>query len=167
MTQTRRLVALAVVAAFGLAVAGASAQGILGIQELRIGLDLVVAPTPPSVGGAPAPPPSTSAMLSRHRSSGQLPRQRNPELSSDQIVVVADDAQGQVIDWQLVADPRVLRSEGPGPTGELEGRALLQTSTELMIAIPDNPAIVQLRLFHPRWTGTAFVLDLLGIVSLR
>jgi hypothetical protein len=141
----------------------ASAQG---VQELRLGWDTLVAESAPSEASSAAPAPSALTLLGRRSASGSLPRQRNPELSSDQIVVVAEDAQGQALDWQLVADPRVLRSEGPGPTGELTGQVLQQPSTELMIAIPDDPAIVQLRLYHPRWTGTAFVLDLLGVIPL-
>lgn len=147
----------------GVSTTGALAQT---IQELRVGWDTLAAQSAPAGGPSAPPPPSAFTLLGRQSASGTLPRQRNPELSDGQIVVVAEDAQGQVLDWQIVADPRVLRSEGPGPTGELTGQILRQASTELMIAIPDDPAIVWLRLYHPRWTGTKFNLDPLGSIPL-
>ena len=94
-------------------------------------------------------------------------RQRNPELSSDQIVVRAYDRAGALVFTQLVRDPRVLRSESPGPTGELSGQVLQHPTPEFLVSLPQNPAATELRFYHPRWTGAAYVLDLLGTVPLN
>jgi len=149
--------------AFLSAVSSASAQG---IQELRFRWDAPASSGAPAEGAAAAPPPSAFTLLGRQRAHGPLPRQRNPELSPDHVVVVAEDAHGRMLDWQVVADPRVLRAEFPGPTGQLSGQRLRQPSAEFMITIPDDPDLAVLRLYRPRWTGRGFALDPLGSVPL-
>lgn len=137
------------------------------VREVRVRWEPYIGAPAPQVAPGTEQPSSLFTLLERRRVPGSLPRQRNPELSSEQIVVVAVDAQGLEIDRQLIPDPRVLRGEGPGPSGELSGVVLHHAKTELLITLPDDPAITELRLYHPRWTGTAFVLDLLGIILLR
>src|SRR6476660_2704830 len=92
-------------------------------------------------------------VLERRTGSGNLPRQRNPELSVDQILVIARDADGQLLDWQLVPDSRILRSEQPGPNGELSGQTVYRDSSELLITLPDDPKIKRIEFYQPRWTG--------------
>jgi hypothetical protein len=137
------------------------------VQEVRVRWDAYIGAPAPQVAPWAEQAPSLFTLLERRRIQGWLPRQRNPELLSEQIVVVAMDAQGFEVDWQLISDPRILRSEGPGPLGELSGMVLHQAMTELPITVPDDPAITELRLYHPRWTGTAFALDFLGMIPLR
>jgi hypothetical protein len=137
------------------------------VQELRVSWDVVGAPATTERSLAPGPPPSPFTLLGRQRANGPLPRQRNPELSAEQIVVVAEDVQGQAIDWQLMSDPRILRSEGSQTNGELAGQVLQHSSTELLITIPDDPAIVRLQFYHPRWNGSEFALDPLGTIPVR
>ncbi len=136
------------------------------VQEVRVEWDAYRGATAPQVKPGTEQPSNLFTVLERRRAVGPLPRQRNPELSSDQIVVVAVGSQGQTIDAQTIPDPRILRAEAPGPTGELSGEVLHHAKTELLIAIPDDPRIVELRLYQPRWTGTVFVLDPLGAVRL-
>ena len=132
--------------------------------ELRLGMDAgaVLGPS----GAATASTPAAMTLLGRQAAGGARPRQRNPELSSDQLVVVAEDAAGQILDWQAIPDPRVLRAEEPGPSGELRGTVLHRATAELLVTIPSNPAIAVLRLYHPRWTPGGFVLDQVGVVQL-
>ena len=136
-------------------------------QELRLGW-ITVSPPPGAIGPGAVPPPSAVMLLGRQRVPGPVPRQRDRdrELAPDRVVVVAEDGQGQIRDWQVVADPRILRAEGPGPSGELTGQVVVVPDGELMLTIPDDPAITLLRLYRARWTGTDFVLDLLGSVPL-
>ena len=42
---------------------------------------------------------------------GPLVRERDPQWSEYELVVVALDAEGRETSWQKVRDPRVLRSE--------------------------------------------------------
>lgn len=106
-------------------------------------------------------------VVARHRASGTLPRVRARELAEHRLVVQAVDTQGSVRYEAAIADPRVLRTELPGPEGQLSRQVLHRAKVTFEVAVPDDPAITQLRLYHPRWTGTLYDLDLLGSVTLR
>jgi hypothetical protein len=80
--------------------------------------------------------------------------------------VIAVDAQGRQVYRQLIADPRVLRAERPGPTGELVGETLHHATADFSVALPDDPSIVELHFYQPRWTGTGWTLDPIGRVGL-
>jgi hypothetical protein len=92
---------------------------------------------------------------------GPLIRERAPQWSEDELVVVALDAAGRETSWQKVRDPRVLRSEQPGPTGELQGDIFHRVETELVVVVPDA-ATAALRVDEIRWDGTQFVLRPIG-----
>lgn len=96
---------------------------------------------------------------------GPMPRQRMPELSSDQILVVATDEQGEQSGWTLIPDPRIIRAESPGPDGELSGQVLHLSSAEFLVPVPAVSAAA-LRFYQPFWTGTRFSLILLGALAL-
>jgi hypothetical protein len=129
----------------------------------------IVAPNAPNAATTvPAPPaPDAFTVLERSRAPGPLPRQRNPQLSADQLVVVAVNGAGETINTQLIPDPRILRAEKIGPTGEMSSQVLHRADVEFLVTIPDDPALSELRLYKPRWTGTTFVLDLVGTIALR
>ncbi|MBM4277118.1 MAG: hypothetical protein FJ041_05830 [Candidatus Cloacimonetes bacterium] len=147
---------------------GAMATMVLAqtVQEVRVKWNAYIAAPAPQVEIGKEQPSNIFTLLERRSAPGLLPRQRNPELSSDQIVVIALDTQGKEIDWQIIPDPRILRAEFPGPTGELRGEVLHHAETELLITLPNDPSVKELRLYHPHWTGTAFILDLLGTIPL-
>jgi hypothetical protein len=161
---TRRSSSLAFVSLILTLVTAANAQM---IQEVRIGWIASVESQAPGVAGARRQTPDRFTLLERQTSPGLIARQRNPELSSDQVLVIAVDSVGNEINRQLVADPRVVRTEFPDPAGRLKHESLHRTRTELVITLPDDPAIAEIRLYHPRWTGHTFALDLLGTVPLR
>jgi hypothetical protein len=146
----------------GLSASEATAQT---VQEIRIRWDAYIgAPSEVTAGAAQASPLFT--LLERRRVGGTLPRQRNPVLSEDQLVVIAVNGWGETVDEQLIPDPRVLRAESPGPTGQLAGQLFHHANPELLISLPDNPAITEVRLYHPRWTGTRFILEFLATIAL-
>lgn len=136
------------------------------IQEVRVRWDGYIG-AQSQVGPSTARPVDIFTLLARRSLPGLLPRQRNPEVSADQMAILAVDAEGTEIDGQLIADPRILRAEQPGPNGELRGEVLQHVNTELLVTIPDDPVIVELRLYKPRWTGTIFLWDRLGAIPLR
>jgi hypothetical protein len=68
--------------------------------------------------------------------------------------------------WDLIPDPTIMRAELPGPTGELTGGAVPQATSDFLVALPDDPAVTELRFYRPRWTGAVFGLDLLGTAPL-
>lgn len=139
-----------------------------GLQEVRVRWDAYIGSPAPHVVPQPAQPP-TNAFTVERRSwlSGSLPRRRDRQLSQDQLVIVAFDAQGNRIDTQFIPDPRVLRAESPGPRGEMRGETLHHATTELLITLPDDPSITELRVYQPHWNGSTFLLDLLGTINLQ
>jgi hypothetical protein len=98
---------------------------------------------------------------------GVLPRERSLELSPNQILVVAIDENRGLQWWKLLLDPRIVRSETTAATGEIRGEDLYRPKVDFTIEYPDNPAIRELRFYHPAWTGKDFRLELLSSLSIR
>jgi hypothetical protein len=92
---------------------------------------------------------------------------RVPELSADALLIAAVDQQQQLRGWDLVTDPRILRQEQPGPNKKLKGQVLHHTRPELLITLPDDPAIIELRFFTSIRSEQGFVLQLIGKVPFR
>jgi hypothetical protein len=127
---------------------------------------------------SPALPPGTPvarlgqvshlfSILRRQTMTGRLPRQREPELSADRVVIVARDGNGNIVDWQVVADPRLIRAEAPTAGGPLSGREFYLERADFLFALPDQPGIARVDFYQPRWTGVNFELDLIGGVALQ
>ncbi len=94
-------------------------------------------------------------------------RERNPELTADMFVVVGVDARGEEVARITIPDPRAIRAETLGPTGELESQRMVGGDVEFSVLLPDDPGIVALRIYKPRWTGDYYVLDYFGQAALR
>ena len=107
------------------------------------------------------------SLVERRRKPGAPQRQRNPELTADQLVVVALDRHGEEIDRQIVANPLIVRAEAAEVVGELEHRTVTLPSADFLLSWPDEAAIHRLDLFQPVWDGTTFVLVPIGSVDLR
>ena len=93
---------------------------------------------------------------------GTLPIQRNPQLSEDQLVIVALNAQGNEVTRLYHHDPRLIRAETADPDGKLTTENLYRESVEFVIALPRIPAIKSILILQPRWTGSEFQLDAIG-----
>jgi len=106
-------------------------------------------------------------VISRVRGEGPLPRERDPQLSADHLVVVSSDAAGREVDWRIVPDPRLIRAEFSDDQGRLTGRLLQRVEANLLVDIPDSPDIVRLRIYAPEWGGDGFVLRLIATADLR
>jgi hypothetical protein len=128
----------------------------------------LAAPTGEPQPAAIAGPPRNDFQVTTRRLVTQMPaRQRDPQLSEDDLVIVAVNAQGEEIAWQLVKDPSLIRAETPTASGELEHRVLRRSEASFIVTLPQPAAaIAELRLYKPRWTGTAFVLDAVGSVTI-
>jgi len=118
------------------------------------------------VAPAGAVPSDTFALLERRNVPGALPRQRNPQLSSTQIVAIAVDGSGRELDWQLVPDPRVIRAESAGADGRLSGQVLHRPDARLLLTLPANSPATTIRIYEPSWTGTEFLLRYVGAIAL-
>jgi hypothetical protein len=102
-------------------------------------------------------------VVTRSEVRGPLVRERDPQWSEHDLVVVAVDAAGRETSWQKVLDPRLLRSEQPGPTGELAGETFVRPEVELVVAVPDGAA--SLHVYETTWSGEQFVLRQLGRID--
>jgi hypothetical protein len=107
------------------------------------------------------------SLMQRQKMTGRLPRQREPELNFDKIVIVARDGGEQIVDWQLLSDPRIVRAESAGPGGELSGRVLYRERADFFFTLPDDARILRIDFYQPRWTGAQFDLERIGGVALQ
>lgn len=109
------------------------------------------------------PPPLHRVTVTGHRRvPGPSPRQRHPEISSEQLIVVGLDADGREISRVVIADPRLVRAETAGPSGELTSEVFYREEAELTIALPDDPGLSMIKIYHPRWTSKEFILEPIG-----
>ena len=109
----------------------------------------------------PLPPPAQRSLAIPYKA------ERDPQLADDRLVVVAVDAAGDAVDWRIVPDPRVVRSEGPDATGRLSGTTLTYPEAELHVAIRETPAVRELRIYKPRWAGDQWVLEPVAASKVR
>lgn len=101
------------------------------------------------------------------RGIGGLPRRRSLELADTEILVIAVDENSRLMWWHVMTDPRLLRAESVNASGEISGGVSYLPEVEFSIAYPDDPAIKELRIYHPEWTGAEFHLTSLAVLSLR
>lgn len=142
----------------------AQVRGVQLVRQLRIATIAAEVDTEVDAEGAAAPP--IFALLEQRVVPGSLRRERFPQLSYDQFVVVARDAAGRELDWRLVKNPAIMRVDVPGPDGRLQGGIIEVASTELSVAIPDAAGVDRVYLYRPRWTGTEYLLEPFGQVQL-
>jgi hypothetical protein len=144
------------------AVAQAATVGSGRVQQLTVDWSAFAGAAGDVVSAATAIPVNRFQVRDRRAVPGPLPIDRNPELSDDQLVVVGSGSGGAALSWQLIRDPRVVRSEHPGPDGVLAGETLLRTDVQLLLAVPDLPQLTDVRLYQPRWDGARWRLELVG-----
>jgi hypothetical protein len=135
-------------------------------QEMRIRWDAADATARESALTEQEPLNRVLTAIERRKRNQVLPRQRSLELSTNQLLVVAVNGKRQLRWWSLIPDPRILRAESPDAGGKLGGRVLFRPKVEIIVAFPDDVTITELRLYHPRWTGSEFILEPLGAISL-
>jgi hypothetical protein len=133
------------------------------VRELRI--RWTAAPAPASTGEQTAAV-SSLVVISEQSIAGSIRRQRQPQLSADDLVIVQRRADGRAVDWTMIPNPRLVRAEVPGADGRLTGRTVLRDDVELMVMVTPATAAVTVSVYQPRWTGTEHLLDLIGEVAL-
>ena len=112
--------------------------------------------------------PGTLTIASRTKIAREiLPVRRAVDLSADSLMVVAVDAKNQLKHWSTVHDPRFMRSEAPGPDGTLQGQIIAVASPELLVSVPDDASVTEVRIYGCKWDGKAFSLELLAKAVLQ
>lgn len=138
------------------------AAGDVNVREFRIKWSGAPTPAAPNVRTPAAQP--MPVLVAERRTQTVFRRQRRPEISANDLVVVAHDAMERELDWRSVPDPRIVRAELPNADGTLSGRIVQQADAELMIAVPDMPGLDHLALYSPHWTGSEYQLEAIGEV---
>jgi len=122
--------------------------------------------TQPHDLAAMEPAQNTLSVLSQRQTPAALSRHRNPELSAQDLVVISLNAQGAETSRTVIRDPRLVRAESAEPSGRLTGSTLLYRKEVIFSVIVADPNAFAVRLYKPRWTGTQYVLDLIGETEL-
>jgi len=81
---------------------------------------------------------------------GAVPQQRALEMADDRLLVLAVDAAGQIRFWSVIANPRLIRAEFPDASGRLSGRVIERPDAELLVDLPADPAIREVRIYTPQ-----------------
>ena len=130
------------------------------------------------VSPAPSPPASPAVLFVDPRDAGPpvnawtilrffpkssvSPRARELELAEDRLLVRALDGSGGERFRTVIPDPRVVRAEAMDEQGRMSGRVLHRRRTVFDLLLPEDPSIVELRFYHPNWTGEGWDLQDLG-----
>lgn len=146
-------------------------------QEIRLHLGAVPPqrarnslPATPPADNLSTPPPvdNTVTILSQQRTQNSPPRQRNPEISAQHLIIVGLNAQGQETSRTIMLDPRILRAEAAESSGKgIPTELMYREDVSFSITIPDDSNAVTLQIYKPRWTGKEYALDLIGQVNLQ
>ena len=108
--------------------------------------------------------PGSFRLLGQARFSGAPRRERQPEPSANDLVVVVQDAAGRDLDWRIMPNPRLIRAETPGPDGLLSGQVLERDEVELLVYVPEVAGADRIQIYSPVWNGKEFTLEPLGQV---
>jgi hypothetical protein len=127
----------------------------------------IVAIAPPATYFVPGTRPEINQFEIQKRTpiTDRPVRERDPQVGPEEIVVVAVDAQGRELGWQHLPDPRLVRSEQPGPGGLLSGQRLYRADTELVVRVPEEMRAAALRIYMPQPTPQQA--GLLGVGTIR
>ncbi len=132
-------------------------------DEFRLRLSMQIDDSTLKPAKIQPPPTERMTVLERRRISGQVPRQRNVELSSQHLVVIGLDENGQEIARVVVIDPRLIRAEIFDPSGEIVTNKLIyREHAEFSLVFTEDPRLRKLKFYHPNWTETKFALELIG-----
>ena len=92
--------------------------------------------------------------------------ERAPQISSATLVLVGVDDAGQELDWRVMRDPRIVRSE-LNSDYTLKSEKLYYVDISFMVVLPDTPALTSLRLYSVRSRNGQLVAVALGTLAVR
>ena len=108
----------------------------------------------------------TFTLLGQVRFTGAPRRERQPEPSANDLVIVVQDSTGRDLDWRIIPNPRLIRAETPDQDGVLSGRVIERDQVELLIYIPDVAGADRIQIFSPMWNGKDYPLEPLGQLTI-
>ncbi len=108
-------------------------------------------------------------ILERRATAGPAAAKKQfAKLSSNHIVVIGLNEEGDELNRSVLLDPRLIRAEIFSPTtGKIiHSDQIYLEDVDFIVDLPDGAGIRKIQFFHPRWTGAEFVLDLIAETSL-
>lgn len=105
-------------------------------------------------------------ILEQRVQPGLFPRQRNPELTEDHIIVSAFDQKGEEIISVYLTDPRLVRAEWEDTSGMLTTQNFYLNEVNFSVVLPNKNNIKNLKIYQVHWTGTEMLREFLGGVQL-
>jgi hypothetical protein len=105
-------------------------------------------------------------VLSRRRVNESLPRDRRPQVNSQSLVVVSENAAGEALDWRILQDPRIVRAES-ATAGVLSGETLYYGETDLLLTIPALDEVSRLWVYKVSPQNGVAVMSGFAVVNLR
>lgn len=132
-------------------------------DEYRVRLSMQVnyyTRQPSDVQPAPA---QRAKILQKKRVVSKVPRQRNPQLTSQHLVIIGYDEKNREIARVMIPDPRLIRMEEIDDSGRfISKRIIYEDTAEFSLLFPENPQLRTMKFYHPNWTGEKYILNLIG-----
>ncbi|MBL8181256.1 MAG: hypothetical protein JNL64_06545 [Blastocatellia bacterium] len=111
---------------------------------------------------------TTYSMLDSRAKSGSIARQRTLELMTTELLIASVNDRKEVLWWSIQSDPAVLNAHATTNEGHLIGSRLYKRTSDMLISIPADDAIRQLRIYRPIWDGSrSYRLSLIGEIDVR
>ena len=167
----------------------------LAMEELLVNLSTDIDSAQKKPKRLQAAPEKRVKILKRRKALNPMRKKRFPELSSRHIVIIARNKKGEEINQSVLLDPRLIRAEIFAPEGHPQsGQDLLRScpakapihetfapesgrivhsdqfyrdDVDFIVDLPDDAGIDKIQFYHPRWTGSAFELELIGETQLQ
>ena len=141
----------------------------LAMEELLVSLSTDIDSADRKPMGLQAAPGKRVNILKRRKNSQSMRNKRFPELSSKHIVIIARNKKGEEINQSVLLDPRLIRAEifSPESGKILVSDHIYRQDVDFIVDLPDDAGIDKIQFYHPRWTGTAFELELIGETQLQ
>jgi len=114
-----------------------------------------------------APSTASVQLVQRKLVSSPSRRLRHFQYSEDQIVVVAVDANGTELYRDVHTDPRLIRAEVTNAAGQLEYREFYSPSVSMAFSVPNDASLQSVRLLKPKWDGSTFSFEPVGVLAVN
>lgn len=114
-----------------------------------------------------APATASVQLVEQQVSASAVRRLRHYQYSEDQIVVVSIDQSGNELYRDIHTDPRLVRAEVQNAAGNLEYKEFYLPSASMAFSIPNDSSAQAVRLLKPKWNGTSFSFDAVGVLALN
>ena len=141
----------------------------LAMEELLVNLSTDIDSAQKKPKRLQAAPEKRVKILKRRKALNPMRKKRFPELSSRHIVIIARNKKGEEINQSVLLDPRLIRAEifAPESGRIVHSDQFYRDDVDFIVDLPDDAGIDKIQFYHPRWTGSAFELELIGETQLQ